>query len=290
MSGNEDKESDRKDLAPAEEQIPRADSSSSSVISRTSSPEHLEDDVFSAEKQAANVDPEQLSADIAARGILNPNKFSGDVPQSGIRGLLIAACDIDPNNSKETQETNELNLQEGNDEHSRDKHVSTGTEETQPLFEEVSFVNKDSSTSRPSSASSSSSIATGTNKREVSFRDTEEDQSLQKERSFISHTENKTVEVVSICTQTEWSWLKDMELYQETIKRSKPEWAERPERKISREVPKSPSGNISIKINRNINITSPPTPPPPPPIGHTPCRNSIVVFVMENLTPDGRGW
>ena len=41
MSGNEEKEGDHRDLAPTEEQIPRADSSASSVISRTSFPEHF---------------------------------------------------------------------------------------------------------------------------------------------------------------------------------------------------------------------------------------------------------
>ena len=83
MSRNEEKEGDHRDLAPTEEQIPRADSSASSVISRTSSPEHLEDDVFNVDKQEPHLDAEQLSADVAARGIVNPNKFSGDIPQSG---------------------------------------------------------------------------------------------------------------------------------------------------------------------------------------------------------------
>lgn len=86
-------ESNNNEKVPEEEQIPRADSSASSVISRTSSPEPLQDDVFGEEKQ---VSPEQLSADVAARGIVNPkNKFSGSPPQSGIRGMLIAACDIE---------------------------------------------------------------------------------------------------------------------------------------------------------------------------------------------------
>ena len=248
MSGNEEKEGDHRDLAPTEEQIPRADSSASSVISRTSSPEHLEDDVFNVDKQEPHLDAEQLSADVAARGIVNPNKFSGDIPQSGIRGMLIAACDIPPNTLNKIQEENGKDAdRELQDELSRERHVSSGTEELQPASQEVPFYNKDSSLSRPSSASLLSSVATGINKREVSFQNAEEDEEALKERGFISHTENKTVEVVSICTQTEWSWLKDMELYQETINRSKPEWAERSEKKMSKEVPKSPSGNISIE-------------------------------------------
>lgn len=247
MSGNEEK--DHRDLAPTEEQIPRADSSASSVISRTSTPEHLEDDVFNMDKQEPQLDAEQLSADVAARGIVNPNKFSGDVPQSGIRGMLIAACDISSNAFNKSQEENgkdsDPELQE---EPSREKHVSSGTEELQPAPQAVSMYNKDSSQSRPSSASSLSSLATGINKREVSFQNADEDEGLLKERSF-THTENR-IEVISICTQTEWSWLKDMELYQETRNRSKSEWAERPERKMSKDVSKSPSANSHVSVKR----------------------------------------
>lgn len=247
MSGNEEK--DHRDLAPTEEQITRADSSASSVISRTSTPEHLEDDVFNMDKQEPQLDAEQLSADVAARGIVNPNKFSGDVPQSGIRGMLIAACDIPSNAFNKSQEENgkdsDPELQE---ELSREKHVSSGTEELQPAPQEVSMYNKDSSQSRPSSASSLSSLATGINKREVSFQNADEDEALLKERSF-THTENR-IEVISICTQTEWSWLKDMELYQETRNRSKSEWAERPERKMSKDVSKSPSANSHVSVKR----------------------------------------
>ena len=247
MSENDNGEKDLKASAAEHDELPRADSSASSVISRTSSPEQPQDDVFSVEKQELSAD--QLSADIAARGIINPtNKFSGSPPQSGIRGMLIAACDIETNNSERTQEANEVKLQ--NEEKSEnqqllDKSLTNGAEEIDPVPQDISFFNKDSSTSRPSSASSSSSIAEN-NKREVCFEESEGDHLLQKERSFISHTGNATVEVVSICTQTEWSWLKDMELYQEMTHRSKPEWAERTERKISREVPKSPSGNVAI--------------------------------------------
>ena len=233
-------ENDNDENLHEEEQITRPDSSASSVISRTSSPEPLQDDGFGEETQ---VSPEQLSADMAARGIINPrNTFSASPPQSGIRGMLIAACDIEKNTVEEPQETNES-------EQLLDKHVvseRTGGNETVP--QEVAFFNKDSSTSRPSSASSSSSVGERTNKREVCFQGSEGDHLLQKERSFISHAENTTIEVVSICTQTEWSWLKDMELYQEVAHKSKPDWAERSDRTLSREVAKSPSGNVVIFV------------------------------------------
>ena len=231
------------------EQIPRPDSSASSVISRTSSPEPLKDDVF-GEETRVTCSPEQLSADMSARGIMNPrNKISGSPPQSGIRGMLIAACDIETNTVGETQELSKSDLQEEKkteNEQLLDKHaVPERADKNKTVAQEMSFFNKDSSTSRPSSASSSSSVGERTNKREVCFQDSEEDHLLQKERSFISHAENATIEVVSICTQTEWSWLKDMELYQEMLPRSKPDWADRTDRKLPREAPKSPSGNVA---------------------------------------------
>lgn len=219
---------------PKEEQIPRSDSSASSVISRTSSPEPLQGDVSGEETQ---VNPEQLSADMASRGIINPtNKFSGSPRQS-----LIAACDIETNTFEETQESNESKQL-------LDKHaVSERTSGNVGVQQEMSFFNKDSSTSRPSSASSlSSSLAERTNKPEVFFHDSEGDHLKHKERSFITRAENTTTEVVSICTQTEWSWLKDMELYQEMEQRCKADWDERSDRKVSREVLTSPSGNVSI--------------------------------------------
>lgn len=237
MSGDE---RDLKDSVPTGEEIPRPDSSSSSIISRTSSPEHIQDDAFVAKQE--ELDPEKVSADVASRGIVNPNKFSGPVPQSGMRGMLIAACAVEANHSEKSQETEEVTL-EGKHEQQLSEDTGPATEGHVPTLQEINFFNKDSSTSRPSSASSSSSIAAESNKREVSFQASDEDHLLKKERSFISHTGNTTVEVMSICTQTEWSWLKDVELYQEITNRSKPEWADRTERKISREVPKSPSGN-----------------------------------------------
>ena len=244
-------ENKNNEKVPGEEEIPRPDSSASSVISRTSSPETLQetDDVFGEETQ---VSPERLSADMAARGIINPrNKISDSPPQSGIRGMLIAACDIESNTGEETQEARESDLQEEKNIESEqlNKHaVFERTDKKEKVPQEMSFFNKESSTSRPSSASSSSSVGDRTNKREVCFQDSEGDHLLQKERSFISHAENTTVEVVSICTQTEWSWLRDMELYQEISHRSKPDWADRTDRKLPREVPKSPSGNAAITM------------------------------------------
>ena len=269
-----DHENSNNDKVPGEEQIPRSDSSASSVISRTSSPEPLQepDGVFGEKTQ---VSPEQLSADMAARGIINPrNKISGSPPQSGIRGMLIAACDIESNTVSEIQEARESDLQEEKKTESEqllDKNaVFERTDKNETVPQEMFFFNKDSSTSRPSSASSLSSVGDRTNKREVYFQDSEGDHLLQKERSFISHAENKTIEVVSICTQTEWSWLKDMELYQEISHRSKPDWADRTDRKLPREVPKSPSGNaaISMTMPASAKIVY------PPPWGGFPYKNN----------------
>lgn len=240
MSGNE---RDLNVSVPTGEEIPRPDSSASSVISRTSSPEHIEDDVFVAKQEDKTADPRKVSADVAARGIVSPKKFSGPVPQSGMRGMLIAACEIENG-----QETDEVSLQIKNEQLNKD--TGTAPEQDFATSQEINFFNKDSSISRPSSASSTSSVAEETNRREVSFQASNEDHLLKKERSFISHSGNTTVEVVSICTQTEWSWLKDIELYQEVISRSKPEWAERTERKVSKEAPKSPSGKFIAYTTR----------------------------------------
>ena len=77
-----------------DEQPPRPDSSSSSVISRTSSPEHLEGDVFASVGKQDQLDPEKISADVAARGIVSPKKPLGTLAQTGMRGMLIAACEV----------------------------------------------------------------------------------------------------------------------------------------------------------------------------------------------------
>ena len=290
-------ERDLKDSVPKGEEITRPDSGASSVISRTSS---LQDDVFTANQvDLKQEDPDKVSADVAARGIVRPNKYSEPIAQSGMRGLLIAACEVSADSAENGQETGEASshneqqmkeevglageeinttpqemyffnkdsstsrargpvnpkmfsgpeAQSGNSENTRktdeiplqdknDQQMNKGTwpapEEIDPTSQEINFFNnKDSSTSRPSSASSTSSIA---DKREVSFQASDEDHFLKKEKSLISHTGNTTVEVVSISTQTEWSWMNDMLRYQDMITK-----AERKERRAS--ISKSPSGN-----------------------------------------------
>ena len=295
----------RKDSVPPSEETLRPDSRSSSVISRTSSPEHLQDDVSAGKQENSK---HEDSADVAARGIINSRRSPGGVAQSGMR--LIAACEVGPDNSQNSQETGggpsqdqqmtvdlrqapeaeeeDLSSQEiyffnkefstsgpplasrgrvkpkkssgpqtpsgmpvafkssqqtdevpvpvkGKQEVDRDATVNP--QELDQTTQEIVFFNKDSSSSRPSSASSS--VAGERDRREVSFQATDEDHLSKKERSFVSYTGNTTIEVVSICTQTEWSWLNDMLLYQEMMAR-----AERTERG-SRDIPMSPSGNDS---------------------------------------------
>lgn len=294
-------ERDLKDSVPKGEEITRPDSSASSVISRTSS---LQDDVFTANQDdLKQEDPQKVSADVAARGIVRPNKYSEPIAQSGMRGLLIAACEVSTDSAENGQEIGEASshneqqminegagpageeinrpqemyffnkdssasrargpvnpkmfsgpaAQSGNSENSRitdeiplqdknDQQMNKGAwpapEEIDPKSQEINFFNnKDSSTSRPSSASSTSSIA---DKREVSFQASDEDHFLKKEKSLISHTGNTTVEVVSISTQTEWSWMNDVLRYQEMIAK-----AERKEGRAS--ISKSPSGNNLTK-------------------------------------------
>lgn len=226
-----------KDSKTTDEQPPRPDSSSSSVISRTSSPEHLEGDVFaSVGKQQDQLDPEKISADVAARGILSPKKPLGTLAQTGMRGMLIAACEVATDESEKSQKAEDVTSQSIKSEILNKNAVNSSSEDHDRVAHDILSFNKDSSNSRPSSASSSSSTAEGADKKESSF------QAVEKERSFISHAGNTIVEVISTCTQTEWSWLKDMELYQEITTKSKPEWANRTERKMS-----SPSGNVKTR-------------------------------------------
>lgn len=219
-----------------DEQPPRPDSSSSSVISRTSSPEHLEGDVFASVGKQDQLDPEKIFADVAARGIVSPKKPLGTLAQTGMRGMLIAACEVATDESEKSQKEEDVTSQSIKSENLDKNAVNSSSEDPDRVAHDIVSFNKDSSNSRPSSASSSSSTAEGAEKKESSF------QAVEKERSFISHAGNTTVEVVSTCTQTEWSWLKDMELYQEITNKSKPEWANRTERKMS-----SPSGNVKTR-------------------------------------------
>lgn len=230
MSGDE---RSLKDAKITHEQPPRPDSSSSSVISRTSSPEHVEGDVFaSVGKQQDQLDPENISADVAARGIVSPKKPLGTLAQTGMRGMLTAACEVTTDESEKSQRAEEVTSQGIKSENLDNKAATSSIGDHDREAHDILSFNKDSSNSRPSSASSSSSTAEGAEKRGVAF------QAVEKERSFISHASNTTVEVISTCTQTEWSWLKDMELFQEISNKSKPEWANKTERKMS-----SPSGN-----------------------------------------------
>lgn len=67
-------------------------------------------------------------------------------------------------------------------------------------------------------ASSSSSTSSNDDDEEEEFVKVGE-----RTTSFITHSGEKTVELSTVCTQTENSWLKDLDLFEELLQR-KPEW------------------------------------------------------------------
>ena len=242
MSRSNENEEGTKESTVEEELLPRSESSASSVISRTSSPEQTHQGILTQEVQ--NVGEEHISeiADVAARGIINPNKITDLPVQSGIRGMLIASLGRDVDRASNSDPIQEKTLEETHDVQEDLKGLTTVEPSLLPdttQQEENVFLDDELSPSRPSSASSSSSQEPGErNKNGISFQD-----NTEVESNFV--TRPGTVDVVSISTQTEWSWLKDVELYQEILTAKKPEWADRTERKLSKDGSKSPSGNKS---------------------------------------------
>lgn len=277
----------KKDSVPPSEETLRPASSSSSVIGRTSSPEHLQEDVSAETKENSK---HEDSADVTAKGIIAASEVGPDNSQNsqetGEDQQMTAASGQSPEADEEDQSSQEIyffnkefstsgpplasrgrvkpkkssgpqtpsgmpaafksSQQTGEvpvpvkGEQEVDRDVRVHPQELDPTTQEIAFFIKDSSSSRLSSASSTSSVAGERKRGEVSFQATDEDHLLKKERSFVSYAGNTTIEVVSICTQTEWSWLNDMLLYQEMMART-----ERTERRGSRDIPKSPSGTDS---------------------------------------------
>lgn len=215
---------------PDDERPSSASSSASSIISRSTTPDQ-ETELFERPQEGENEDPDQVAADISARGILKyKEKLSS---KTAFRGMLMSACagantveESDPKVSVEKQPQDIPSENKDND--SAENSQTLQKIEAQPP------------SSRPSSDASSADgvvdtgIPQGDNK-EVSFQDN----SGRKDRGQVysphlgeghggitSRPENSTVESVTVCTQTEWSWLQDLGLYQELMNKE-PDWTER---------------------------------------------------------------
>ncbi|XP_068686269.1 uncharacterized protein [Montipora foliosa] len=148
-----------------------------------------------------------FNRDSSSRRGKPPKKFSGHKRRSGKPGT--------DNDQKDQDNV-------GQEEIKKDVVDSSG--ETNPIScPETEFSNKDSQTCRPLSTSSSSSV------------EAETEGNLKRQKAKV-RTSNNANEVVSVCTQTEWSWFRDMLWYQEMMTR-----AEKTGWRSARETPKSPS-------------------------------------------------
>lgn len=103
---------------------------------------------------------------------------------------------------------------------------SRQTPDESPKLKQTEFSGRNSPTHQPLSPSSS-----------LSEEEEEIEKNTKREKTRVNIS-NATTELVSVFTQTEWSWFNDMLQYQEMMAR-----AEKAVRRASREIPNSPSGS-----------------------------------------------
>lgn len=269
---------DEKDPQPTDEEKQRPISSLSSIMSRTSSPAQLQDDVLQEETcvtreenlAGIEVSTGYLSADVSAREMVQGRAFSaspcvrvmlrenseleidnsetslktaedGQGSEQAGEGLDHTPGEVYFFNKKSTarrvkQITHKLSGQERcsaklrpvdtqGDPDNVEQNIMNlrQTPDESPKLKQTEFSEKNSPTHLPFSTSSSSPVE-------------EEVQENTKREKTRANSKNATTELVSVFTQTEWSWFNDMLQYQEMM--TKAEKAVR-----TKEIPNSPSGN-----------------------------------------------
>ncbi|EDO33633.1 predicted protein [Nematostella vectensis] len=243
---------------------------SSTAISRTETPDESAytfgiQTVPDDEKQE---DPEKIRQDVAARGILR-DKMELEGPT--LKSTLVAAALENDGNHNNNVITDEVEQKETEPAEAEKTETHSAKPTILAYRRESDLID-----TRPSSASSTSTQEVPVSgeqelKRQVSFHNDEEKELVQmgqRMTSFISRPGNLPVELSTTCTQTEWSWLKDIELYEEILSR-KPEWvAEKKPRKES----KSSAGSSKSSISRQRRKKKSSKRSSPPPIDKT---NSI---------------
>ena len=244
MRRNDDNNEGAKDSSTGEELMSRSESSASS-FSRSRSPVQLDVGISSGASQ----EDSQTSQTPQGHSTVNPNKINISPVQTGIHELAasldgLSRGDVGEREHKGTPLQDHQMLENLGASHEiKEDRLSSTTRHQQS---EMLFVADELPSSRPSSESSSSTQVAGELKnKEGLFQDyTEEQEQLRRQRMAVTRAENTSVEVVSISTQTEWSWMKDVELYQDVLNVRKPEWADRREKKLSKEGLGSPTGNF----------------------------------------------
>ena len=264
---------DEKDPQPTDEEKERPSSSLSSIMSRTSSPAQLQDDVLQEETRVTR--GEDLAGIEVSTGYLSADVYAGEIVQERafsaspcVRVMLRKNSELEIDNSETSLKTAEggqgsEQAGEGLDQTpgevyffnkkstaKRGKQIThklSGQEECSaklrpvdaqgdpdnveqtpdesPKLKQTEYSERNSPTHRPLSTSSSSPVE----------EELEEKTTREKTRA---NTSNATTELVSVFTQTEWSWFNDMLQYQEMMGR-----AEKAVRRASKGIPNSPSGN-----------------------------------------------
>ncbi|XP_015766436.1 PREDICTED: uncharacterized protein LOC107345248 [Acropora digitifera] len=285
---------DEKDPQPTDEEKQRPISSLSSIMSRTSSPAQLQDDVLQEETcvtreenlAGIEVSTGYLSADVSAREMVQGRAFSAS---PCVRVMLRENSELEIDNSEtslKTAEDGQGSEQAGEGlDHTPGEvyffnkkstarrvkqitHKLSGQErcsaklrpvDTQgdpdnveqnimnlrqkpdesPKLKQTEYSERNSPTHLPFSTSSSSPVE-------------EEVQENTKREKTRANSSNATTELVSVFTQTEWSWFNDMLQYQEMM--TKAEKAVR-----TKEIPNSPSAHShtsSIRTWRRRSVGS----------------------------------
>lgn len=164
-------------------------SESSSATSRASTPDKTNGlDVQLADQ----VSPEKIQQDVASRGIIRPKK---PLSNSSLRGSFISNAPLLSDSESSLMNT------------------KVGIDDNNDIID------------RPASSASTSS-STDIHINDDEYEGPELVKLGERTTSFITRSSNETVELSTVCTQTENSWLKDIDLFEELLKQ-KPEWIDK---------------------------------------------------------------
>ena len=173
-----------------EESAVISDSNSSDVVSGRSTPDNI--DFKQDDSKEAEVDPEMTKQDVAARGIIRSVKSLSK--SATLRGSFISDVAV------------------------------TSESDSSLANPKVEPDDNNNLSDRPlSSSSTASSTDVPINNDDDESEGPELVKVGERTKSFIPRQVNETVELSSVCTQTENSWLKDIDLFEELLKQ-KPEW------------------------------------------------------------------
>lgn len=204
-----------------EESAVISDSNSSDVVSGRSTPDNI--DFKQEEPKEEEADPEEVKQDVASRGIIRSVKSVDK--NATLKGSFISDVPV------------------------------TSESDSSLANQKVELDDNNNLSDRPlSSSSTASSTDVPINNNDDESEGPELVKVGERTQSFITRQENETVELSTVCTQTENSWLKDIDLFEELLKQ-KPEWIDkiRLQRKESESSTKKGNYFLKIIINNDAN-------------------------------------